>query len=366
MNKNIAILFLVASVAAVSCSNSTPPAAPVPPPANVATYIVSEETVVGTDSYPASVVPLNEVELRAEVGGYLTGVYVTDGQKVSKGQKLYEVDRTRYLAAVQSASSAVRIAQANLDKVNKDLERYTRLAQQDAIARQRVDYAQTDVNNAQAQLEAAKSTLNNTRNDLGHAVITAPFSGTIGIAAVKRGSLVAAGSTLINTLSSEDPIAVDFSINAADIGRFNALQRSVAAESVFSVAVAGQDTLRLPGKIVAIDRAVNEQTGTITVRVSFPNAGGRLRAGMTCTLLVRNSDDGKKLTIPTKALTEQMSEFFVFIVGDSSKVSQRKVDVGARFGDKAVIRNGLKAGDTIVSDGVQNLREGAVVNANKP
>jgi membrane fusion protein (multidrug efflux system) len=100
--------------------------------------------------------------------------------------------------------------------------------------------------------------------------------------------------------------------------------------------------------------------------VQFPNPQRTLLAGMNTTLRVRNNDTGRQLTIPYKAVTEQMGEFFVYVVGDSSKVSQRKVTLGTRVQDKIVVREGLKANETIVSEGVQNLRQGAVVKVGDP
>ena len=115
------------------------------------------------------------------------------------------------------------------------------------------------------------------------------------------------------------------------------------------------------GRINTIDRAVDPQTGTLKVRISYPNSSGILRAGMSCQVRVLNQDSGKQLTIPSKALTEQMGEFFVYVLGDSSKVSQRRIITGGRFHDKTIVREGLKAGEIIISDGVQNLKEGALV-----
>src|SRR5690606_40175347 len=119
--------------------------------------VVTEEIVAGVDAYPGSVVPLNETDLRAEVSGYITGIFVTDGASVSKGQKLYEIDRTRYEAAAQQAKASLAIAEANLDRITRDVERYRKLADQDAIARQTLDYAETDLNNAEAQVASAQA-----------------------------------------------------------------------------------------------------------------------------------------------------------------------------------------------------------------
>ncbi|QIL74800.1 efflux RND transporter periplasmic adaptor subunit [Hymenobacter sp. HDW8] len=362
--------FVIGSVAATACGAKKEEAAQNAAPAAVpvTVYKVTEESVVGIDTYPGTVVPLQEVELRAEVSGYLTKSYVQDGQRVTKGQRLYEIDQSRYAAAYQSAQAQLRITQANYEKAAKDAERYNRLAEQDAIARQRVDYATTDVANARAQISAAQASLANAATDLRRSVIIAPFNGTIGLAQVKLGSLVTPGTTLLNTISSDNPIAVDFPVNEQLIPRFAKFQRPSGgnSDSLFTLILGGEEVYPAPGKINTIDRAVNPQTGTITVRLQFPNADRTLRAGMNATVRVLNEDTGRQIVIPNKAVTEQMGEFFVYVVGDSSKVNQRKVLTGTRLKDKIVVRKGLKADEVIVSEGMQNLREGAVVKIDEP
>jgi membrane fusion protein (multidrug efflux system) len=339
-----------------------------PPPVSVAVYKVEEEPVVSFDTYQGTVVPLNEVELRAEVGGYVTGIFIKDGQHVTKGQKLYELDQTRYQADLRQAQAQLAVARSNYAKVAKDAERYNRLAEQDAIAKQRVDYARTDVANAASQITAAQAAVTNVAQDLKRSIVVAPFSGTIGISPVKLGSLATQGSTLLNTISSEDPIAVDVAVGEQQIQRFQKLKQQPGAksDSVYTLILAGKQEYAAPGKITTIDRAVDPQTGTVKVRVQFPNPQRLLLAGMNTTLRVRNDETGRQLTIPYKAVTEQMGEFFVYVVGDSSKVAQRKVALGTRVQDKVVVREGLKANETIVSEGVQNLRPGAVVKVGPP
>ncbi|WP_370549991.1 efflux RND transporter periplasmic adaptor subunit [Hymenobacter sp. BT559] len=340
-----------------------------PPPATpVAVYKVQAEDVVSADTYPATVVPLNEVQLLAEVTGYLTDIYVQDGQKVTKGQRLYAIDRTRYAAAADQARAQLQVARTNYVRVAKDAERYRRLAEQDAIALQQVDISKADVANAQSQIAAAQAALRSVELDVRHSVITAPLTGTIGIAQVKLGGLVTQGQTLINTVSAEDPIAVDVNIGEQDIARFTKLQQAkgVRQDSVFTLQVPGGQTYKLPGKIVTIDRAVDPQTGTLKVRVQFPNPRRLLKAGMNTTLRVLNQDTGEQLVIPARAVTEQMGEFYVYVVGDSSKVSQRKVLTGTKVKDKTVVRQGLKAGETIVTDGIQNLHEGSKIQVGDP
>src|SRR5687768_4649640 len=177
---------------------------PMNAPVPVNAYTVAQEKVVGIDTYPGTVVPLQEVELRAQVTGYITQIFVQDGQKVTKGQKLYEIDRTRYQANYNKAQADLRSAQANHEKMRQDLERYENLAKQDAIARQRVDYARADLKTAQAQVAAAQAGVSGAANELSYSIITAPMSGTVGISQVKVGAQVSPGTTVLNTISAEE------------------------------------------------------------------------------------------------------------------------------------------------------------------
>lgn len=368
MNTNIKLgIVILGALTIASCGNSDKNAQQQgPPPATpVTTYTVEEKSVTTTDTYPGVVVALNEVELRPQVGGYITAIYVKDGQKVSKGQKLYEVDRTKYLAAYNSAKADVAVAKANRDKTKKDADRYTKLAEQDAVAKQRVDYALTDLANAESQVAAAQAQLASAANDLQRATITSPLTGTIGISQVKLGAFVSSGTTILNTVSTNDPIAVDIAVNQAEIPRFLALQKDPSAvrDSVFSVQLQDGTIFKGLGRIVTIDRAVDPQTGTIKVRLSYPNASGNLIAGMTVNLLALNKAADKQLIIPYKSVVEQLGEFNVYVVGDSSKAEPRIIKLGKEVNQDIVVSSGLKRGDVIVVEGVQNVRPGAVVQA---
>lgn len=249
--------------------------------------------------------------------------------------------------------------------MQKDLERYENLAKQDAIARQRVDYARADVETARANVAVARAQVSSAATELGYSIIKAPFTGRIGISQVRVGSQISPGQTLLNTISSDGPTGVDFVINEQELPRFNLLQQGKQPDSTFTLTLA--DGTRYPhtGKLSAIDRAVGLQTGTITVRVSFPNPDRQLVAGMTVSVNVLNQDIGQQITLPFKAVTEQLGEYFVYKVqGDS--VQQQNIQLGTRFQDKIVAREGLKAGDVIVVEGIQKLRQGAKIQVGAP
>ena len=341
-----------------SCGGNDAPQAP--PPAPVTVQTVGQTIVTSYQTYPGAVVPLEEVQLRAEVSGYVTDILFEEGQTVTKGKQLYEIDPTVYKSQYSEAQSNVARAQANYQQAQRDAERYTRLHEQDAIAKQQYENALTALEGAKTQLEAAQSTANVAQTNLGFSRITAPLTGTIGISQVKVGDLVTPGQTILNTLSTTDPMAVDFEVNEKQLPRL--LRRlKQPSDSVFTVRLPDGSDYSDYGTLLLIDRAVSRQTGTIRARLRLPNRDGYLRAGMNCTVRVRDRSNEPQLTIPARAINQQMGEYFVFVVGDSSKVEQRRINLGQRVDDQAVVQEGLKVGERIAVSGIQKLKDGAPV-----
>lgn len=360
---SIAVAFLLAA-----CGNKKEtPQTTAPPPVFVTVMTVKDTTANVHEEYPATVTALNEIKLTAQVNGYVTGVYFKDGDKVIKGQRLYTIDQQVYNAALQQAQANAQVQETNVLKAQKDADRYHELQKHDAIATQQVDYADAALEAAKKQLAAARANIAGVRANVGFAVIRAPFSGTIGISQVKTGTAVVAGQTVLNTVSTDDPIAVDVNIDQKEIFRFAQLQqkKAVPGDSTFTLAF-GADKYAEPGKIYLVDRAVDPQTGTIKTRLVFPNGKGLLKSGMNGTLVVAGNNTATSVLIPFKAVTEQLGEYFAYVVGDSSKVTQRKVEIGQQLGGSVIIRSGLTSGEKIVVEGVQNLRQGSVITTTKP
>src|SRR3569623_1500464 len=247
-----------------SCSKPQKQATALPPtPVSVAE--VKKQDAIYYDHYQGSVVALNSVELRSQVSGYITGIFFKEGEVVPKGKELYEIYSRKYVAANNQAQANLSSAQANLVKAQKDIDRYTYLEKQDAIAKQTVDQAVAAFETNKSAVESAKAALSSAKTDLSYSIITAPFTGRIGISQVKLGAQVSPGTTLLNTISSEHPIGVDFVVNEQDMDRFYALQKK-STDSTFRLQLSdGTTTYNRSGKILAIDRGVNNQTGTVTV-----------------------------------------------------------------------------------------------------
>lgn len=364
INTNVVIavitLFLYSCGAKQQQQQGQPPAVP------VTVEEVKTSNASYYDEYPATVVALNQTELRAQVTGYITGIYFKDGDKVSKGQRLYSIDQQLYNANYQQSIANLQVQETNLLKAQKDADRYHELDKKDAIAKQQVDYADAALEAAKKQVAAAKANVNAVRASVNFATITAPFSGTIGISQVRSGTSVVAGQTVLNTISTDNPIAVDFTVDQREVYRFSQLQQSQKkGDSTFSIAF-GTDVYPYHGKITLIDRAVDAQTGTIKTRLSFPNDKNLLKAGMSTTVRVLNNASQKSVMIPYKAVTEQLGEYFVYVVGDSSKVSQRKISLGKQIATSVIVKDGLSEDEKIVVEGIQNLREGVVVTTAAP
>lgn len=366
-NKKILNLLIICLlIVSSSCKKKgaqTQVAVPVP----VSEYTVQSQKVRFYDTYPGTVVALNEVELHSQVSGFITGIFFKEGSQVTKGSKLYEIDRRKYEAAFQQARASADIAEANLQKAQRDADRYSKLNEQNAIARQTFDDATTNLQNAKMQLLSAKAALSNAKTDYNYSIITAPFSGSIGLSPVKTGTFINQGQTLLNTISSDDPIGVDFIINEKSLSLFVDLQKSEASktDSIFKIILPDNSEYSSVGQLSVIDRAVNPQTGTIKIRLVFPNHENKLRAGMNCKVNVLNGNSGAQIIIPYKSVIEQMGEYFVYAI-DSMKVKQVKIEPGLNLGEYIVVKQGVKAGDKIVLDGLQKVHQGSIIQIAGP
>jgi len=361
----IPILIVVLGV--VACGGNEQKQQGHPPAVAVTTDTAEVVSAIYYDQYPAMVVPLNEVELRPQVSGFVTGVHFTDGSRVSKGQLLYSIDQQLYAANYDQAVANLKVQEASLARAQKDADRYHMLDKQDAVAKQLVDNADAALEVAKKQVDAAKANIRGVQTNVRYTKVVAPFGGVIGISLVKKGAAVTAGQTLLNTVSTDHPLAVDFNIDQQDIFRFTSMMqhKQQVADSTFLLAFGDRD-YPFPGRIELIDRAVNPQTGTIKMRLSFPNPNNLLRAGMNGTVKVKNDAGAQTILVPQKAVVEQLGEYFVYAVSDNNTVTQRRVKTGKVIGGNIIVQEGLSSGDVFVVQGVQNLREGSKITTTAP
>lgn len=383
MNRVSISIICLSCLALAACTKKKPPVDNVVP---VNLYKVQPKVVLYYDNYPATTNALSQVNLLAQVQGYITGIFFKEGSHVHKGEKLYEIDTRLYQANLDAAIANQKVAEGNQVQAQQDADRYEYLNSYNAVAKQQYDHAVIALQNAKAQVKAAQEAVKSAKTNLAYAVITAPFDGTIGLSQVKLGNFVSPGSTVLNTISTDNPMAVDFVINEKQLPRFEKLDKAKQApvDSLFTLLLPDNTLYQHTGEMSVIDRAVDPQTGTITLRLVFPNPDFFLRAGMSCVVRVHNQETGPQIVIPNKAVVEQMGEYFVFVAKDSVihthmdtvnnitnpkpklVASQKKVQTGQTVGPNIVIKKGISDGDRIVVDGLQSLHDGAqITTANK-
>lgn len=377
MNKVFYSFIIMSCLLMAACKKKLPPVNPEVP---VNIIKAKAEQVLYFDNYPATTTALNQVNLLPQLQGAITGIYFKEGGHVNKGQKLYEIDERIYEANYDAALANLKVQQGNLQQAQQDADRYEYLNKNNAVAKQTYDHAIIALQNAKNQVASADQAVKSAKTSLNYTAIYAPFSGTIGLSQVKLGNVVSAGTTVLNTISTDDPMAVDFIINEKQLPRFEKLfnQKNAPTDSLFTLQLPDNTMYPFTGKISVIDRAVDPQTGSITVRLVFPNPKFYLRPGMSCVVKVHNQDTKPQLVLPNKALIEQMGEFFVFVAKDTvvndtvpatGKISdkkellavQKKVQTGQTIGPKVIIKNGLNPGERVIVDGVQSLHNGTVI-----
>ncbi len=336
------------------------------------------EAVASLDGYV-------NAEIRARVKGYLESQKYKDGSAVQQGQPLFTIERTEYAAALGNAQANLARAQTMVAHNRAQLERRQSLAPSGVVSKQELDDAQASAADAESQVLAARAQLQQAQLNFSYTEIRSPVSGVAGLALVRVGNLVGQdGPTLLTTVSQVDPIRVNFPFSEVDYlkspERFKGLDgRDLAwAKKQFEAMAAGSappgdqgleliladgSTYPRRGVIVAANRQVDPSTGTIQIQALFPNPDGSLRPGQYGRIRLRRQDAGQNaLVVPEKALIQVQGTYSLAVVSADNKVQQRRVEVGPSNGELRIINSGVATGERIVIDGLQQARDGAVVN----
>ncbi|MFB6454329.1 efflux RND transporter periplasmic adaptor subunit [Chitinophaga sp. Hz27] len=362
--KNYSSIFLVGAAAIFSAcggGKSKQQGMMGPMRATVVPYTVQPASYTVVEKFPATLIANNIVEIRADVTGFLDAIKAPDGSRVGKGQVLYQIEKSRYTAALNQSAASVSQAQADLALKQRDFERYNNLLQHDAISKQTVDQAHTALLTAQANLEAARAAVARASTDVNHSTIKAPVSGKIGIVQIKVGDIVNAGQTVINTIVNEDPMYVDFDVPQYRMQEFLGL-KSRPGDFKFFLQFTNGERYSSAGTILTINNIVDPSTGTVKVRLQFPNKEGLLTSGMSLVVLMQYATSANQLAIPAKAIVQNLSETSVMLLTKDNVIQQKGIIPGAVTDTMLIVNGGLNAGDRIVVEGLQKVRPGDTVN----
>lgn len=358
-------LALLAAGAALGLAGCKKPAPPPPPPPTVqvldlaATNVPLDFEIIGQLDSPQN------VQVRARVEAFVKAVLFTEGTPVKAHDPLFLLDDEPFRERLKAAEGMLAEAEAALNKYLKDVARLEPLAEKRAIPQQDLDNARASVDVGKASVLSAKARVDSAKLDLGYCDVRSPIDGLIGAKQVSVGELVGKGEpTLLATISTLDPIWFYCGVSESQYLRAESQSRRTGkqvSELPISLILANGSVHPGIGKFVFIDRAVDPKTGTIRVRAEFPNEGGVLRPGMFGRIKIDLGTRPDSLMVPERAVAELQGKTFVWVISAENQAVRRPVNVGAVIGSEALILEGLKAGERIVVEGLQKVRDGATV-----
>ena len=360
-----ALCGLAFALAGCGDSKQASPQAAAPPPA-VNVIKVATANVKMTASFAGRIEAVNKVDLRARVDGFLEKRAFREGADVKEGELLLAIEKGQYQAAVDQAKAGIVTAEATLKLADIEVGRQTELFSRNVGAQARVDEVTAKQGEARGSLLAQKAALDKAELNLGYTDIKAPISGRIGRANVSVGNFVGPNSGVLATIVSQDPIYATFPVTQREILAFrNEGTRASPDSFVIFLQLADGSRYAEPGRLSFYDVTVSQGTDTVQVRATFPNPNRHLVDGQLVTVVAEIGSGENMLVVPQQALQLDQSGMFVLVLDKDSKVQVRRVEKGQLVGSNISVPKGLEAGDLVVTEGIQRVRPGQVVQASE-
>jgi RND family efflux transporter MFP subunit len=342
-----------------------------PPPPQVTVSKPVRQLVAEHDEYVGRFIAFDYVEVRARVSGYLQTIHFTDGQLVKKDDPLFTIDPRPFQASLDQASAAVEQAKANLAFAEADLARGESLRTGTTITQQALDQRLQAKRVATAAVTAQEAAVRQAELDLQFTELKTPIAGRIGDRRVSIGNLVtggAAGTTLLATIASVDPIRFEFTMDEASYLRYVRLATEAGAHSAnrgitlpVRLKLIDEDKFTRDGKIDFVDNAIDRSSGTIRGRAEFENADGRLTPGMFGRVQITVAAPAEALLLPDAAIGTEQVRKFVYVVGDDNVATPKYVTLGQLSDGLRVVKSGVRADDLVIVNGLMRVRPGAKV-----
>jgi membrane fusion protein (multidrug efflux system) len=355
---NVALVFLF--FAGLASCEKEKVAAPQPPAVEVAE--VAQRDVPVEEEWVGTADGLVNAVIRAQVQGYLIKQNYVDGEYVKKGQVLFKIDPRPFQATLDQARSNLAIQEALWETAKANLKRIRPLAAQNAVSQKDLDDAVGREQSTRASVESARAAVEKARLDLEFTNVTSPIDGIAGIAKTQIGNLVGPGAVEeLTTVSKVNPIKVYIQVSEQEYLKYAERQRSRGEPVPLELILADGRLYPHKGKFAFADRQVDVRTGTIRVASLFPNPGNVLRPGQFAKVRAEVGVEKGAMLVPQRAVSEMQGKYMLAVVGPDNRVQIRLVKVGLRMGSNWIIREGVKPGEKVVVEGVQKVKEGALV-----
>lgn len=370
-----AALVVLSAVLLAACGgqeNGDAPASGAAPQVPVVTVLtVKAEAVPMMAELPGRTSPYLIAELRPQVSGILTQRAFNEGSEIKAGQVLYRIDAAPYQAVYDSAKANLARAEANAGAARLKAERHAGLVRIEAVSKQANDDAQAALQQALADVAAARAAVDKARIDLDYTQLKSPISGRIGRSAVTAGALVTANQAqALATVQQLDPIYVDLSQSSAELLRMRReieagrLQANTRGEVPVKLLLEDGSEYAAEGRLALSEVTVDEGTGSVTLRARFPNADGVLLPGMYVRARLPQGMRSEAVLVPHAAVSrDPLGRALVMVVDAGGKVEARPVQAVQSIGPNWVVSGGLAAGERIIVEGLQKVRPGVQVQA---
>jgi len=362
--KNLSSLFVLLII--FSCSNS--PEGQVPKTGQVREYLVqtiSPKDITVTQDFPTMLQGEQTVEIRPRVAGYIEKILVDEGDHVKKGQLLFKLNANDIEAQVRSTEAQVKVAASQVATAEITIKKTKPLVEKNIISEFELESAETNLISAQATLAQAKANLANAKANLEYTLVSSPTNGIIGMFPYRIGSLVSSSITApLTTVSNTVNMQAYFSMNEIDFLQLtknlegNSTHEKLKQLPEVELVLADKSIYPYKGKVEIASGIVDEQTGAVNIRASFPNPDGDLRSGSSGRVRLPEIHHAA-LTVPQSFTYEIQGNHFVYVVNSDNKVVSTRIEiVTGNLKQLYVVTEGLKIGDKIVTEGISSLRDG--------
>ena len=355
----LALAAMALIAAASGCGETQPKSAAV----SVKALKVLKQDVAVAKQYAGQVKSVDAVVIKPKVSGSIVEKYISSGQFVEKGQALYKIDDRQYSTDVLSAASNVDKALTTLNNSQIDLNRYEKLAATGAIAEQTLTTQRATVDTNRSNYKNMQSLLQKAQESLDDTIIRAPISGKLSVDDVATGTYVTAGNTALVSVGAVSPIYVQFSISENELLNYQT-DNQISKEELRSLTPTATLTLSNGKKLsetstrYVMDREVSQSTGTITMKAIFQNEEHYLLPGMFARITLTSPKQQDVLLVPERAVQQVLDKSFVIVCGEDNKSVSKIVTLGDKVGSYYIVKSGLTENDTVVVEGLTNLKEG--------